>query len=71
MIMCDVPHAGSKPDNDRWKARREMAAEWTAKLSMLPSVDFLEVSPPVTYLATKGNNQDLPELMEFNNINSA
>ena len=62
VVMCDLPHAGSQPDNAQWKARREMAAEWVGKLASLPSLKFVEVKPLVTYLATKGNNQDLPEM---------
>jgi hypothetical protein len=59
-VMCDLPHTESIPDNEQWKARREMAAEWVSKLSTFPSLQHIEVKPLVTYLATKGNNQDLP-----------
>jgi hypothetical protein len=62
VVMCDLPHAESIADNEQWKARREMAAEWVSKLSAFPSLQHIEVKPLVTYLATKGNNQDLPEM---------
>jgi len=59
-VMCDLPHAESLPDNEQWKARRAMAAEWVEKLSLFPSLSHVQIRPLATYLATKGNNQDLP-----------
>ncbi|MCP5046314.1 MAG: aminopeptidase [bacterium] len=61
VVMCDVPHAGSIPDHDAWKERRQMASDWRQKLSGFSSEMGFKVTPLVTYLATKGQNQDLPE----------
>jgi len=67
-VMCDLPHAASTPDNEQWVARRKMAEEWVAKLSSLPSLRPVQVRPLVTYLATKSDNQDLPEWCRMGDV---
>lgn len=68
-VMCDLPHPGSPPDNPQWEARREMAAEWVSALSEAPSLKQVNVRPLVTYLATRGDNQDLPEMCRMGDTN--
>ncbi len=65
VVMCDLPHPGSPPDNLQWQARREMAADWVSKLSAMTSLKHIEVKPLVTYLATRGDNQDLPDMCQM------
>ncbi len=62
-VMVDLP-TGSSPDNEAWKQRRLMAAEWRAGLEALGRKAGFEVLPLVGYPATGSNNADLPEEAE-------
>ena len=59
-VMYDLPH-GDIADDKNWKERRQMAEEWRTKLAGWADTWGVKVNPPVTYLATGGNNADLPE----------
>ncbi len=63
-IVIDLPH-GNIEDNPEWQERREMAAQWHKKLVEIKDRWGLKVNPVVTYLATGGNNADLPETCLF------
>jgi len=58
-IMFDVPH-GQIGDNNAWLERRTMAQDWHQKLDKLAGHWGIKVNPITTYLATGGNNSDLP-----------
>ncbi len=58
-VIHDLPHDGIS-DMPRWQERRAMAAEWRDGLSKLAGKFGVTVNPLVTYLATGGNNADLP-----------
>lgn len=59
-VMLDLPH-GDIVDTPNWQERREMAADWQKKLTDMADRWDLTVNPLTTYLATGGNNADLPE----------
>lgn len=59
-VMHDVAHGDIK-DNDLWKDRRKMAAEWRDGLATLAGKWGITVNPLATYNATGGNNAGLPE----------
>jgi hypothetical protein len=59
-VMHDVPH-GDIADNDAWRERRQMAAEWRDALAAMADRWDITVNPLATYAATGGNNADLPE----------
>lgn len=60
-VMVDLPTA-SVPDNEAWKARRDMANDWRNILVGLGEERHFEVGPLLEYAATGGNNADLPEV---------
>jgi hypothetical protein len=59
-VMHDVPHDDIE-DNDQWKERRVMAAQWRDGLEKLADRWGITVNPLATYAATGGNNANLPE----------
>jgi hypothetical protein len=58
-VMTDLPTAEC-PDNQAWRDRRTMAAEWRGGLELLGHRIGFDVLPLVTYAATGANNADLP-----------
>ncbi len=58
-VMTDLPTAAC-PDNQAWRDRRAMAAEWRGGLEQLGYRIGFDVLPLVTYAATGANNADLP-----------
>ncbi len=58
-VMYDLPH-GEIFDRPAWQERRSMAEEWRQKLVEISAKKGITVMPTVTYLATGGNNADLP-----------
>jgi len=58
-IMVDLPDA-MLADNDAWRARREMAADWARTLWEVRDRHGLEVSM-VLYRNARANNADLPD----------
>ncbi len=59
-VMYDLPHDDIF-DNQEWQDRRQMAEEWHGEISRFADQHGLRVAPIVTYAATGGHNQDLPE----------
>jgi hypothetical protein len=59
-VVVDEP-TDRVPDNDGWKARREMAADWREAFVALGAERGFEVRPLVSFAATGANNADLPE----------
>jgi hypothetical protein len=60
-VIHDVPH-GDIADNDAWKERRQMAAEWRDALAAMADRWDITVNPLATYAATGGHNANLPEM---------
>ena len=58
-ILVDLPDDVAK-DNDMWRARREMAAEWAALLSKSRAELALETVNLVLYANTHSHNANLP-----------
>ena len=61
-VMHDLAH-GDIEDNDLWKERRKMAADWRDNLAELADKWGITVNPLATYNATGGNNAGLPETL--------
>ena len=58
-VMVDVPREGVA-DDEGWKARRLMAAEWRDTLEELGADRGFSVNSLLEFPATGGNNADLP-----------
>ncbi len=58
-ILVDLPDA-QVPDNPDWKARREIATDWAAKLAPLAGEMGLDAVRLVAYRNAHANNADLP-----------
>lgn len=59
LVACDLPH-DSIADNDPWKDRRAMAAEWREAFVELGRSGGFETRPLLTFAATGANGADLP-----------
>ena len=59
-VICDLPDR-ELPDNPEWAARREMAADWAAKLQDGAADLGLEAAGLVVYDNVRRNNAELPE----------
>ncbi len=59
-IMYDLPVANI-PDNDAWRARREMVEEWYQTIKSFSHQYGIKLNPVVTYDACGAHNMDLPE----------
>jgi hypothetical protein len=59
-VLCDLPDA-ELPDNPDWKARREMAADWAARLREGKDELGLDGVDLVLYRNARRNNADLPD----------
>lgn len=60
LIVVDHPHGNLQDDNDAWKARREMAAEWHQQIASLAQGKGFHLLPLLSYPATGRHNADLP-----------
>ena len=58
-IIVDLPDEHT-PDNDNWKARREMAADWAGALAPEAGAIGLDEVRLVLYRNARANNADLP-----------
>jgi len=58
-VMYDLPHGDIK-DRPEWQERRKMAEDWREKLAGMADRWGVTVNPTVTYMATGGNNADIP-----------
>ena len=58
-VMVDLPHHAI-PDNDVWRARRQMAERWRDALAELGRSRGFTVQPLLTFEASGANNADLP-----------
>lgn len=63
-IIVDVPDE-EVPDNDDWKKRRELAADWHQKLVKVKSELGLEQADLIYYPNVHSNNADLPQTAYF------
>lgn len=63
-IIVDVPDE-KIPDNDDWKNRRELAADWHQKLTTVKSELGLEHTDLIYYTNVHSNNADLPKTAFF------
>ena len=63
-IIVDVPD-NTIPDNEDWKKRRELAADWHQKLTMVKSELGLEQADLIYYPNAHSNNADLPKTAYF------
>ncbi len=59
-VICDLPDR-ELPDHPEWAARREMAADWAAKLQDGAADLGLEAAGLVVYGNVRRNNAELPE----------
>ena len=59
-VITDLPDA-RWPDHPDWRARRELAAEWAAKLETVRESLGLSRATMAWYRNAGGNNADLPE----------
>jgi hypothetical protein len=59
LVTCDLPH-GNLPDNEAWKDRRAMAAEWRKAFAELGAAGGFQARPLLTYAATGAHGADLP-----------
>jgi leucyl aminopeptidase (aminopeptidase T) len=59
-VICDLPDQ-ELPDNAEWRARRDMAADWAAKLQEGAADLGLEAAGLVMYDNVRRNNAELPE----------
>lgn len=62
-VMTDLP-TESSPDNEAWRARRQMAVEWRAGLDSLGRRIGFEVLPYITYPASGTSGADFPPYVE-------
>ena len=63
-VMHDLPH-GNIADDDMWKERRQMAADWREGLAARADRGGVTVNPRVTYMATGSNNAELPSTVRM------
>ena len=59
LVACDLPRTPAD-DNDLWKDRRAMAAEWREAFAELGRAGGFETRPLLTFAATGANGADLP-----------
>jgi len=59
LVACDLPH-DAIADNDLWRDRRAMAAEWREAFVDLGRAGGFETRDLLTYAATGANGADLP-----------
>ncbi|UCE06124.1 MAG: hypothetical protein JSW07_21495 [bacterium] len=63
-IIVDVPDE-KVPDNEDWRKRRELAADWHQKLTIVKSELGLEHADLIYYPNVHSNNADLPQTVYF------
>ena len=59
LVACDLPH-GALADQETWRDRRAMAAEWREAFVALGAAGGFTTRPLLTYAATGANGADLP-----------
>ncbi len=59
LVACDVPH-GALADDEAWRDRRAMAAEWREMFAALGAAGGFETRALLTFEATGANGADLP-----------
>jgi leucyl aminopeptidase (aminopeptidase T) len=64
LVMIDLPHENLS-DNELWKSRREMAADWHSAVNRLGDRRGFRVLPILSYLATGNHNAQLPKTGEM------
>ena len=69
-ILIDVPDE-YRADHPKWKARRQIAVSWGAKLSRVKDELGLHKVDAIYYRNVRNNNADLPEMAYFFSGNSA
>lgn len=63
-IIVDVPDE-KVPDNEAWRKRRELAADWYQKLTLVKGELGLEQADLIYYPNVHSNNADLPNTAYF------
>ena len=70
LVACDDPTERC-PDNDAWRDRREMAAQWREAFAALGSATGFVTHPLLHFPATGGNGRELPHAGTLRGVETA